>query len=139
MRLSAAAAAAIRAHALADYPREACGLLIGPAGPARAIDQAVPSTNRVPPDCHDRFEIDMGLYLRLQRELRGSGRGILGIYHSHPDGPASPSARDAEAAWSDHHLWLIVRVAGGAVETVTGWQPLGHGRGFAPIRLEEEP
>lgn len=138
MRLSAAAAQAIRNHARADYPDEACGLLIGPVGPAAIVDQAVPSANQAGSDRGHRFEIDMALYLRLQRDLRGSGRRILGIYHSHPDGPASPSARDVAGAWSDHHLWLIMAVAASGIVEVAGWQPLGRGRGFAPVRLEED-
>ncbi len=139
MRLSAATATAIRDHARAAYPDEACGLLIGPAGPRLVVDQAVVSANCAGRDRTRRFEIDMALYLRLQRDLRGTGRRILGIYHSHPDGPASPSARDVAGAWGDHHVWLIAALAAGAVTEITCWQPLGRGRGFAPVALEEMP
>src|SRR3546814_6701011 len=36
------------------------------------------------------------------------GPAIAGCYHSHPCGPAEPSARDAAAAAPDGALWLIV-------------------------------
>ena len=59
------------------------------------------------------FEVDPALQFRLLRALRGSGRSIMGCYHSHPDGPAEPSASDAALAGEEDFLWLIVGVVNG--------------------------
>jgi len=57
--------------------------------------------------CKDRFEVDPALRLRLQRELRASNERIVGLFHSHPDGAAAPSAHDLACAWEPDLVWLI--------------------------------
>lgn len=110
---------AIVAAAEASYPDEACGLLVGrwsAAGHCR-LRRAVPSAN-LAPDPSVAFEIDPALRLDLQRRLRGGGQRVVGLYHSHPDGPARPSARDLARAWEPGLLWLILSVpAGEPVQT----------------------
>lgn len=110
---------AIVAAAEASYPDEACGLLVGrwsAAGHCR-LRRAVPSAN-LAPDPSVAFEIDPALRLDLQRRLRGGGQRVVGLYHSHPDGPARPSARDLARAWEPGLLWLVLSVpAGEAVRT----------------------
>ena len=110
---------AIAAAAEASYPDEACGLLVGrwsAAGHCR-VRRAVPSAN-LSPDPSVAFEIDPALRLDLQRRLRGGSQRVVGLYHSHPDGPARPSARDLARAWEPGLLWLIASVpAGKAVRT----------------------
>ena len=106
---------AVADHAESAYPAECCGLLVGSADGAGAwrVRRVVASRNLAPADRCDRFEIDPALYLDLQRQLRGSGEGILGIYHSHPDGAPAPSATDLESAWEPGLVWLIVAVRQG--------------------------
>jgi len=58
----------------------------------------------------ERFEVDPALRLGLQRTLRGDCRRVVGIYHSHPDGPAQPSPWDLAAAWEPDLVWLVVGV-----------------------------
>jgi proteasome lid subunit RPN8/RPN11 len=105
---------AVVAHAEDAYPAECCGLLVGTAG-ARAwrVRRVVPSRNLAPAHRRDRFEVDPALHLKLQRELRGTGAGIVGIYHSHPDGQPAPSATDLESAWEPDLVWLIAAVCAG--------------------------
>ena len=105
---------AVVAAAEASYPDEACGLLVGrwsAAGHCR-LRRAVPSAN-LAPDPSVAFEIDPALRLDLQRRLRGGGQRVVGLYHSHPDGPARPSARDLARAWEPGLLWLITSVPAG--------------------------
>ncbi|MCE2481614.1 MAG: M67 family metallopeptidase [Alphaproteobacteria bacterium] len=136
---------AIVAAAEASYPDEACGLLVGrwsAAGHCR-LHRAVASAN-LAPDPSVAFEIDPALRLDLQRRLRGGGQRVVGLYHSHPDGPARPSARDLARAWEPGLLWLILSVPAGEavltgahlVERRAGCQafrevPLGTGDGAA--------
>ena len=106
-------ARALAAAAERAYPEECCGLLIGRrTGDVVHIDEAAEGAN-VASDRRRRFEVDPALRLALMRKLRGSARGIVGHYHSHPDGPAEPSAYDAALAFEPELVWLLVAVQGG--------------------------
>lgn len=158
LRLSAAALAALRAHAAADFPREACGFLLGPAAEglppetrrpgegrdddkenasvlraATLVDEARPSPNLAAPGRHDVFELDTALHLRLQREARAAGRHIVGLYHSHPASAPIPSPRDREGAYDHRLVWLIV----GADGACRAWWPGPDG--FSEAYLEVCP
>lgn len=88
----------IMAQARAAHPRECCGLLEGDGGRITAVH---PARNLA--RAADRFEIDPAEQFRLMRE----GARIVGCYHSHPNGAAAPSPRDAEGAGEAGFLWLI--------------------------------
>ena len=87
-----------------------------------------PSRRRTSP--HDRtrsFEIDPAVLLRTHREARGAGQQVIGHYHSHPNGRAEPSKRDAARAVENGQLWLII-----AGDKITAWTtqlppPCGEG------------
>ena len=110
-------------HAETDYPREACGLLLGfwRADGDIEVTRVAASENKATPGRNDRFEIDPELRLRLMREARdtgpigmdGASRGIIGHYHSHPNGTAQPSATDLEMVWEPGLVWLITAVVDG--------------------------
>ncbi|WP_426163830.1 M67 family metallopeptidase [Sandarakinorhabdus sp. DWP1-3-1] len=107
---------------------ECCGLLIGRPG---RIMAAVPARN-VAADPARSFEIDPATLLRVHREARGSGQQVVGHYHSHPDGSAQPSQRDAARAVADGQVWVII--AGG---TITAWQRAAAAEtGFTPLVLQ---
>jgi proteasome lid subunit RPN8/RPN11 len=102
--ISSEALATIREHVAAAGGQEACGLLLGQdahVAEARAC-------RNVAADPERRFEIDPGQLLAAHRAARGGGAVVLGHYHSHPSGSASPSPRDAADAVPDGTLWLIV-------------------------------
>ena len=108
LRLPAAIHDEIVAHAHAEAPRECCGLIGGPAG---ATDLSVPTvelfrlTNAAPG--LNFYEIEPGELFHVTRTLDESGRDIVAIYHSHPTGPARPSATDIELAfWPD--VWYLI-------------------------------
>lgn len=113
----------------AAYPRECCGLLVGTAddpfqakkhgGQTWRITRVEPSDNLAPDDRNDRFEIDPRVRLRLQKELRGATESLIGVYHSHPDGPAQPSVTDLENAWEPELIWLITAVVAGQATDTT--------------------
>ena len=95
------------------WPRECCGLLVGVReGAAIAITRAHPSPNRAR-DPRVAFEIDPEIWLRLTRTLGDGPEAVIGLYHSHPDGPAEPSPRDLAAAWGPDLVWLVTGVARG--------------------------
>lgn len=83
--------------------REVCGLLFGTN---TCIDGAQATVN-VAADPGTRFEIDPIALIAAHRAQRTGGPAIVGHYHSHPRGEASPSARDAADA-AIGGLWMIV-------------------------------
>ena len=101
-------------EARAAFPHECCGLIEGvrEGGGARALALRPTANFSEHPDS---FEIDPTAHLRLMRELRGSGREIVGCYHSHPCGAPLPSGRDRERDGSEGFVWLIAALPGEAV------------------------
>ena len=101
------------AEARAAFPHECCGLIEGvrEGGGARALALRPTANFSEHPDS---FEIDPAAHLRLMRTLRGSGREIVGCYHSHPNGAPVPSDRDREQGGSEDFVWLIAALAGEA-------------------------
>lgn len=99
--------AAVERQAQAAVPFEACGLLEGTIqGGDYKVTGIHPSKN-VAPDPAERFEVDPRLLLRLQKDLRDGPTEMVGIYHSHPRGPALPSATDLALAWQPELVWVI--------------------------------
>ena len=75
------------------------------------------------------------LRLTLQRGLRGSGQAVVGLYHSHPDGAAQPSASDLAEAWEPELVWIIVAVHGGQTIELAAHLPEPDARRFREIGL----
>ena len=100
------ARAAIIAHARRDAPRECCGLL---AGQGRKIELAIPLRN-VDKRPRVRFTIDPAEHIAVRRALRtlAPKLQIVGVYHSHPHGPAKPSPSDiAESYYPDWYYAIV--------------------------------
>ena len=113
IELTRAAFDRILAEARTGFPAEACGLLLGRGD---RIEQALPTRNvHSTPQTH--FEIDPQALIDAHRAARRSGSEVVGYYHSHPAGPATPSATDQAMASGDGRVWAIV--AGG---DVTFWR-----------------
>ncbi|MBI4055684.1 MAG: M67 family metallopeptidase [Elusimicrobia bacterium] len=129
LRISQELVGRIRRHAEEKYPQECCGFLAGPLS-ASAFSQ----TDRVlevaevhllknhweGPDRRRRYQIDPRFFAALESRYAGTGEGILGFYHSHPESPAEPSAFDAERAWP-WYCYLIVSVQGGKARELRSW------------------
>lgn len=79
--------------ALRAAPREACGLFTGVADASRVVVTGVhlaQNLARRP----DRFELDPGTLVRVDREAEERGEAVLAVWHSHPDRPAALSPLD---------------------------------------------
>jgi proteasome lid subunit RPN8/RPN11 len=90
-------------HARQAAPAECCGLLLGNG--SRIVD-ATPTRNVA--DNPTRFLIDAKDHIDGRRAARGRGLDVVGFYHSHPQSPAQPSARDRDEASYPDHYYLIV-------------------------------
>jgi len=105
-------------HCAEDYPREACGLLIG--GPDFVVREIVPSPN-LSPHPRKNFEIDPALIIEYQKKLRDGTERILGHYHSHPEGRAAPSIHDQAQNHDSRLTWLIVQVTDGCCRDIAAF------------------
>jgi proteasome lid subunit RPN8/RPN11 len=123
----------------AAYPAECCGLLVGlepdPGSDVWRVTRVEPSENLAPEGRNDRFEVDPRLRLRLQRELRDGPNTLIGVYHSHPGGPAQPSATDLESAWEPNLIWLITAVSEGQAIQTTAHRLVDQASRFEVIEL----
>ena len=115
-------------EARAAHPHEACGLLFGTDA---AINAVRPAAN-VHSDPRGRFEIDPRALIDAHRAMRDGGPRLVGYYHSHPAGPAAPSATDRALAADDGMIWAIV---GGGRATL--WRAGGAGLTPLPYRVTD--
>lgn len=91
------------AHATAVYPEEACGLL---AGSAPRIDHLYAVENRL--HSPTAFEMDPRQQVQAMLDAEAQGLTLLATYHSHPAGPAYPSASDVARATYPELAHIII-------------------------------
>jgi proteasome lid subunit RPN8/RPN11 len=96
---------ALVAHARADHPDEACGVIAGSEGsdrPERHI--AMVNAERSP----TFYRFDSGEQLRVWRGMENAGDAPIVIYHSHTATEAYPSRTDISyASEPDAHYVLV--------------------------------
>jgi proteasome lid subunit RPN8/RPN11 len=129
VQLSSALHQQLLGEAEAAHPHECCGLLFGT--PDR-IEQARPCRN-VADDPARTFEIDPAALIAAERAARNGGARLIGHYHSHPNGRAEPSPRDAADAARDGRLWLII-----AAGQIGAWRAVVGGAlydAFDPLEI----
>ena len=114
LTISRAHVDAMVAHAKADHPDEACGVIAGPAGsdnPVRFISML--NADRSP----TFFRFDPTEQLRLYREMDDRDEEIVVVYHSHTSTEAYPSRTDiAYAAEPQAHYVLVSTAESGREE-----------------------
>jgi proteasome lid subunit RPN8/RPN11 len=132
LHISDADATTILRAAAARYPSECCGLLEGTATPDGWRVSAVHEAANIADDPKRHFLIDPQQQFGLFRALRGTKRDIIGCFHSHPNGPAEPSATDLAQAIGSEFVWLI---AGGKPNEFGLNAYLFTGSAFEPLRM----
>ena len=85
----------IVAHARADHPDEACGVLAGPAGRDRP-ERFIPMTNAARSPTF--YEFDSTEQFRVWRDMDERDEEPVVIYHSHTATEAYPSRTDISYA-----------------------------------------
>ena len=91
LRIDKAIYDAIIAHARADHPDEACGVVAGPLGSDRPV-RFIPMTNAERSPTFYRF--DSLEQLKVWREMDAKDEEPVVIYHSHTATEAYPSRTD---------------------------------------------
>jgi proteasome lid subunit RPN8/RPN11 len=95
----------IVAHARADHPDEACGVIAGPAGSDRP-ERFIPMLNAERSPTFYRF--DSQEQLRVWQEMDERGEEPVVIYHSHTATGAYPSRTDVSYASEPGAHYVLV-------------------------------
>ena len=94
------------AHALEEVPNECCGLLLGRDG---VVERVV--AMKSDPPAPDRYYMDPVRQVEVFEEMQKHGQSLIGIYHSHPRGPAEPSGADVQMAYHRGVAYVIISLA----------------------------
>ncbi len=125
----------IHAHGERAYPNEGAGLLLGRAvDGGRSVVDILPIDNQWAADEQThRFLITPRDMLRGEEAAAARGLDVIGIFHSHPDHVAEPSAFDREWAlpW---YSYVITSVAQTGALNSRSWLLRDDRTGF-----DEEP
>ncbi|MSO20223.1 MAG: M67 family peptidase [Acidobacteria bacterium] len=137
----------IAQHAIAAYPREGQGLLIGKESDGcMLVADFAPMPNvwesyednpyeTSPQDsARNRTLVDPQDFIRVDREARSRGLDIICYFHSHPDHPARPSEFDRRHA-HPFLIYAILAVANGEPRELTAWQLNEDMSQFLPVEL----
>jgi len=116
----------LAAWAVAAYPHEACGLMLGRRDGGTVEVVAVRRADNVNVErARDRYEIAPADYLAAEQEAARAGVEVVGVWHTHPDHPAQPSPTDRELAWAGWS-YVIAAVTAGGVSALRGWSLNGE-------------
>jgi proteasome lid subunit RPN8/RPN11 len=98
----------IVAHARADHPDEACGVVAGPAGTGRP-ERFIPMLNAARSPTF--YEFDSGDLLKLYRDMDDHDEEPVVVYHSHTATEAYPSRTDVSYASEPEAHYVLVSTA----------------------------
>ncbi|THF66044.1 M67 family metallopeptidase [Deinococcus sp. Arct2-2] len=105
---------ALWAHARRDAPAECVGAIGGHVRPDGLHAHALYPLPNIAPDPARQYLADPGHLLRALRAMQAEGLSLVALYHSHPNGPATPSRTDTQlAAYSVPYL--IADLRGGSL------------------------
>jgi len=105
LRIPQALVDAMTAHAKADHPDEACGVLAGPAGSDQPT-RVIPMVNAARSPTF--YEFDSTELLRLYRELDDRDEVPVVVYHSHTATEAYPSRTDIALASEPQAHYVLI-------------------------------
>jgi len=116
-------------HALQELPNECCGILLGSG---TAVVRAVPM--RSTPPAPDAYYMDPVQQVAIFSEMAERGETLVGIYHSHPNGPAEPSAADRQLAFHPEVVYIIISLADPQHPELRAFEL--RGQGFDEVSIE---
>jgi proteasome lid subunit RPN8/RPN11 len=136
LTLSSALAGELLAHARAEAPNEACGILAGTQADGRATAyhrarnaDASPFVYTVHPD--DLVRIVLG--------IEDAGEDLVAIFHSHTRSPAIPSATDRRQAMYPDAFYLLASLSEPDVipmQALRAWRIRDGEATEAPLRID---
>jgi len=92
-------------HAKREAPNEACGILAGKNHRVEKVYEMINTDNSA-----KTFFMEPKQQLKAMKEIRNLGLEMIGIYHSHLETEAYPSAHDVELAYYPEVFYVIVSI-----------------------------
>lgn len=121
-------------HAQGSPDTEICGLISeSSAGELQA--HRIPNVAAEPAR---RFSMDEAALARAMREIREADEQLFAIYHSHPSGPAVPSATDLTEAGYPQAWQLIISLNTKGVLELRAWHLVEGEAAEARLRIIED-
>ena len=108
LAIPAALAQELLAHARAELPNEACGLLSGSLADGRA---AVFHPTRNAEASPLRYSVHPDDLVRITFAMEDAGEDLVAIFHSHTRSAAVPSATDRRTAMYPDPFYLLASLA----------------------------
>lgn len=124
-------------HAEREYPKEACGMILGPQGKDHAIG-VFPIKNiqdelhgqdpeKYPRTAKTAYYMDPGQMRTVEKEAASKQFELKVIYHSHPDHEVYFSEEDKlmAAPWGEpnnpHLTWIVISVINGKAKKASAF------------------
>ena len=105
-----------------NQTEERCGFLFGhESDENRTITKLISVHNTTSGDRRTSFAISSKAYLMAEYVAEQEGISLLGIYHSHPNCPATPSEYDRLAA-QPYFSYVIISVIEKKLPAMRSWQ-----------------
>lgn len=119
-------------HLAQESPeREVCGLISAKEG----IPEHFHPVRNVAEDPVRHFLLDAGEQIAVLRRLRERGEELFGIFHSHPEAPAFPSAEDTGMAAYPDALYFIASLGTKGVLELRGFRLEREAKRFEEVNL----
>ena len=123
------------AHARADHPDEACGVIAGPEGSDRP-ERFIAMTNAERSPTFYRF--DSGEQLKVWREMDRADEEPVVIYHSHTATEAYPSRTDISFASEPNAHYVLISTRDADSEEIRSYRIVDGSVTEEQITLTEE-
>jgi len=124
----------IVAHARADHPDEACGVLAGPAGSERP-ERFIPMTNAARSPTF--YEFDSTEHFQVWKEMDERDEEPVVIYHSHTATEAYPSRTDVSYANEPGAHYVLVSTRDPAIAEFRSYRILDGQVTEEPVTVAE--
>lgn len=135
LSMSPSVADALLAHARAEEPNEACGLLAGSLASGRATAYHPARNGEASPL---RYTVHPDDLLRIMLAIDDAGQDLLAIFHSHTHSAAVPSATDLREARYPEPFYLLASLADPAalpVQALRAWRIRDGGATEVPLTI----
>ena len=125
--LPAAVRAGVVEYCSVLLPDEGCGLLAGSVtGQVAVVSRwfGVPNVVELG-SARVAYVMNPLVQVKVWRDVEAAGLSVVGVFHSHPDGPAVLSWRDRSLALDDELVQVVVGFVPGPGVDVRAWRVLG--------------
>ncbi len=138
IRFTPASWESLQQQAVAAYPFEGCGLLLGPLAADKVATKVVVLKNILREEGRGRFDFRFSPaeFMQVQRAAEKDNLDVVGLYHTHPDHPPRPSKTDESQPMLSGWINVIASVHGGKFKDAKAWWREDDQEPFIETKLE---